>query len=138
MDGVFRRSPTGISTWTNSILKECNVCNYADDTTPYVYDNDIKHLFLRLEHDSALAIEWFQYNYMKINADKCHLIVSGHTHEHTWVKLENEMIWEENNVKLLGIQIDSQLKFDNHVQNICSKAGRKLSALNKNGSVPIF
>ena len=41
------------------------------------------------------------------------------------------MIWEENNVKLLGIQIDSQLKFDNHVQNICSKAGRKLSALTR-------
>ena len=38
------------------ILKECNVCNYADDTTPYVCDNDIKNLFLRLEHDSALAI----------------------------------------------------------------------------------
>ena len=113
------------------ILKECNVCNYADDTTPYVCDNDTKNLFLRLEHDSALVIEWFQYNYMKLNAEKCHLIVSGHKHEHTWVKLENEMIWEENNVKLLGVQIDSQLKFDNYVQNICSKAGRKLSALTK-------
>ena len=52
------------------ILKECNVCNYADDTTPYVCDNDIKNLFLRLEHDSALAIKWFQYNYMKLNAEK--------------------------------------------------------------------
>ena len=87
--------------------------------------------FLRLEHDSALAIEWFQYNYMKVNAEKCHLIVSGHKHGHTWIKLVNEMIWEENNVKRLGIQIDSQLKFDNHVQNSCSKAGRKLSALTR-------
>ena len=113
------------------ILKECDVCNFADDTTPYVCDKDIKNLFLRLEHDSALAIEWFQYNYMKLNTDKCHLLVSGNKYEHTWVKLENQMIWEEKSVKLLGINIDSQLKFDNHVLLICLKAGRKLSALTR-------
>lgn len=100
-------------------------------TTPYVCDKDIKNLFLRLEHDFALAIEWFQYNYMKLNTDKCHLLVSGNKHEHTWVKLENQMIWEEKSVKLLGINIDSQLKCDNHVLLICLKAGRKLSALTR-------
>ena len=30
-------------------------------------------------------------------------------------------------IKLLGVTIDRQLKFDSHVLNICSKAGRKLS-----------
>ena len=68
---------------------------------------------------------------MKLNADKCHLLVPGYKHEHTWVKLENVKIWEESSVKLLGLQIDSQLKFDNHVLAICSKAGRKLSALRR-------
>ena len=31
----------------------------------------------RLEHDSHLAIEWFERNYMKVNLEKCHLLVSG-------------------------------------------------------------
>ena len=92
---------------------------------------DINNLFLRLEHDSASAIDWFQYNYMKLNADKCHLIVSGHKYEHTWIKLQNQMIWEKNKVVLLGLQIDSKLKFKDHVLNICSKAGRKLSTLTR-------
>ena len=86
---------------------------------------------MRLEHDSALIIEWFQYNYMKLNTDKCHLLVSGYKHEHTWVKLENEKLWEDSTVKLLGVHIDSQLKFDNHVSIICNKAGWKLSALRR-------
>lgn len=113
------------------ILKESDVCNFADDTTPYVCDNDIKNLFLRLEHDCMLTIDWFEINYMKLNTDKCHLLFSGNKYEHTWVKLDNDKIWEENKVKLLGITIDKQLKFDNHVLNICSKAGRKLSALTR-------
>ena len=34
-------------------------------------------------------------------------------------------------VKLLGITIDSQLKFNEHVLNICKKSSRKLSALSR-------
>ena len=32
---------------------------------------DLKHLTKRLEHDTKLAIEWFENNYMKLNKDKC-------------------------------------------------------------------
>ena len=39
------------------------------------------------------------------------------------------MFWEENEVKLLGITIDNELKFDKHILNICSKANKKLSSL---------
>ena len=58
-----------------------NVCNYADDTTFYACDSDICDLIKRLEHDSSLAIEWFECNYMKLNEDKCHFIISGYKHE---------------------------------------------------------
>ena len=34
-------------------------------------------------------------------------------------------------MKLLGLTIDRQLKFDKHVFDICTKAGRKLSALTR-------
>ena len=66
---------------------------------------------------------------MKLNEEKCHYIISGHKYEHTWVKLNNEKCWECDNVKLLGIDIDSNLTFNNYVSSICTKAGRKLTAL---------
>ena len=68
---------------------------------------------------------------MKLNTDKCHLIIAGNKYEHIWAKLGEELIWEENSVKLLGVTIDRQLKFDKHVFDICTKAGRKLSALTR-------
>ena len=48
-----------------------------------------------------------------------------------WAKLDRDIVWESNDVKLLGITLDNNLKFDKHVPNICSKTNRKLSALTR-------
>ena len=58
-----------------------DVCNYADDTTFHACDLDFKSLITRLEHDAALAIEWFESNYVMLNQDKCHFQFSGHKYE---------------------------------------------------------
>ena len=58
------------------LIEKANVHNYADDTTFYAWDSDLHYLISRLEHDSVLAIEWFECNYMKLNQDKCHLLIS--------------------------------------------------------------
>ena len=110
-------------------LKEVEICNFADDTTPYVCDSNLKTVLEKLECNSELAIAWFEVNYMKLNTDKCHLLISGNKHEHIYAKVGHDVIWESNSVKLLGVTIDNDLKFDKHVSNICLKANRKLSAL---------
>ena len=46
-----------------------------------------------------------------------------------WAKLDRDIAWESNDVKLLGITLDNNLKFDKHVSNIFSKANRKLKTL---------
>ena len=70
------------------IAESTNVCNFADDTTFYACDKDVNSLINRLEHDSYLAIEWFENNSMKLNQDKCHLLVSGFKYENVWAKIE--------------------------------------------------
>ena len=80
-----------------------------------------------LEHDSTLAVCWFESNYVKLNTDKCHLIISGNKHESLWAYIGNDRIWEPNYVKLLGITINRSLKFDFHMLEVCSKANRKLA-----------
>ena len=105
-------------------LEKVDVCNYADDT-------DLPNLLYFIEHDTHIAIEWFESNYMKLNKDKCHFLISGHKFEHLWINVGGTKIWESNSVTLLCVQIDSSLKFDKHVIELCKKAGRKLSALKR-------
>ena len=71
-----------------------DVCNYADDTTFHACDSNLDNLIRRLEHDSVLAIEWFESNYMKLNQDKCHFLLSGHKHEVMFAKIGHSKIWE--------------------------------------------
>ena len=87
---------------------------------------NLAELLEKLERNSELAIHWFEDNYMKLNTDKCHLLISGHKYEHQWAQLDRDKVWEENEVKLT---IDSELKFDSHISNICLKANKKLSVL---------
>ena len=110
-------------------LKGVDICKFADDTTPYVWNSNLKSVLKTLEHNSELSIAWFEMNYMKLNTDKCHLLISGNKNEQMWSKLDRDIVWESNHVKLLGITLDKNLKFNKHVSNICSKANRKLIAL---------
>ena len=72
------------------IAESTNVCNFADDTTFYACDGDFSSLINRLEHVSYLAIEWFENNSLKLNQEKCHLLVSGFKYENVLTKIGKE------------------------------------------------
>ena len=59
-----------------------------------------------MEHDSLLAIEWFENNHTKLNQEKCHFLVFRHKHENIWAKIGQTKIWESRKQKLLGAEID--------------------------------
>ena len=111
------------------ICGDSDICNFADDNTFSVCDQKLDKVIERLEGVSLKAIDWFKMNYMKLNEDKCHLLISGHKFEHIWAKIGDSRIWESDKEKLLGIHIDNDLTFKYHIDQICNKAGRKLSAL---------
>ena len=58
---------------------------------------------------------------MVTNADKCHLLTSAS--EEVSVKIENEIIKNSLQEKLLGIVVDNRLTFEPHVKKLCKKAG---------------
>ena len=63
-----------------------DVCNYADE--------DLATLIVRLECAANRAMEWFKHNHMKLNPDKCHLLVSGHKHECTLANIGGTSVIE--------------------------------------------
>ena len=64
---------------------------------------------------------------MKANHDKCYLILS--TQESFNIQIANFTIKSCKGKKLLGVNLDKNLKFDIHVESIFQKANRKLNAL---------
>ena len=112
-----------------SALNKIDICNFADGTSPYVCDSNLKSVLEKLEHNFELAITWFEMKYMKLNTNKCHLLISGNKNEYMWAKLDKDIVWESNDVELLGATINNNLRFDKHVSNISLKTNRKLKHL---------
>ena len=102
--------------------------NYADDNTPYAIANDTLSLLNILEKNVEILTTWFKNNYFKMNADKCKLLVSNHD-EDAPILINGEIVEGNKSVKLLGLEIDNELNFNEHVTNICNTVSQKLHAL---------
>ena len=105
-----------------------DITNYADDNTPYATENNIDELPITLKNDTDTLLKWSDDNYFKANDDKCHLLVMNHSDEISLL-VGKEPIKGSKSVKLLGITIDNELNFNEHVSNICDKVSQKLHIL---------
>ena len=106
-----------------------DICNFADDTTPYTIDMTLENLMAKLECAAKSALEWFHFNGMKLNSSKCHLLVCGHKYECMLCKINKTQIIEAHFVKLLGVTIESELTFQHHTETVCNKASQKIRHL---------
>ena len=107
--------------------KNCCFTNYADDTAPYAVANNTAEVIENLTIITQKLFTWFANNHMKVNHDKCHLLLS--TQEEANIQIDNMTIKCSKSKKLLGIVLDNKLKFDKDVENICQKASKRLNAL---------
>ena len=101
--------------------------NYADDNTPYACETTIDEVTDTLKKCAELLFQWTNQNFLKANPDKSHVVLSDNNNR--VITIETEHIQSTSSQKLLGITIDSELKFDLHVKNLCRNANLKLHAL---------
>ena len=111
------------------IIDDC--CNFADDTTLYACDKNLNKVIEKLEKNSKNAMQWFKENYMKMNSDKCKLLICGRTNHSIKIKVGDSEIEEESWVKLLGVYIDNKLNFDKHISKMVKKSNSKITVIQR-------
>ena len=60
---------------------------------------------------------WFEFNNLKTHASKCHYFLSPS--QHTSININGSVIKSSNSAKLLGITIDSDFTFEEHINTLC-------------------
>ena len=111
------------------MIENTDIASYPDGNTPHVSADDIDGVIKSLDEASEILFKWFSDNLMKINADKCNLLVS--TNNTVKIKIGNFDITYNKIEKLLGVKFDHKLCFDDHISELCMKASRKIHALSK-------
>ena len=90
-------------------------------------DKNIDFAVNNLEQSLPIHSKWLSDNYMKVRADKSHLLVSANVR--ATAKIDNNYIESEKEQVLLGIKIDSNLTFESHINNISKRISQKLNVL---------
>ena len=98
-------------------ISNSELLNFADDNTISAAENTIEELISTLEKESQAAIDWFVSNKMIVNPDKFQAIVvkrNNKMKDSYSLNINQEVINSENCVKLLGVEIDNKLSFENY------------------------
>ena len=114
------------------IIEDTDIASYADGNTPYVIVDDIDGIIKSLEEVSEILFIGFSDNLIKIDADKCHLLVS--TNNTAKIKTGDFDTSNSKSEKLLGVQFDHKLPFDDHISESCKKTSRKIHLLSRAAS----
>ena len=58
-------------------INVCDIASHANDQTLYVSRSNLDAVINKLEETNNSLLQGFRNNHMKVNADKCHLLVTG-------------------------------------------------------------
>ena len=107
---------------------------FADDTTLSIRHSNLNQLILICNRELELFHDWSVSNRLSINLGKtkCMIITTKHLPDYiNDITLNNIAISIVNEHRFLGIQIDQNLKFNNHIDHICKKVSKSIGILFK-------
>ena len=107
-----------------------NVIKYADDTTAYTELNGTNSNLQIAANDIS---RWSTKNHLTLNTNKTKSMVISlkNRPDAPNITIANENIDEATTFKLLGVTVDCNLNFNNHVDNITSSGRSKCHGLTK-------
>ena len=100
-------------------LENTDIRSYADDNTLYSAEKNRETVINTIETSSQVLFNWFSDSFMKTNSRKSHLLMSDT--ETTYANIDDSMIKSSQKEILLGMTLDSELKFEDHVNFNCEK-----------------
>ena len=112
-------------------IEKCKLYNYADDNSLDSSSDDLLKALRNLKRDGRNAIDWFTKNGMQANPDKFHfMLLSPSPVDKQVLELcDGTTLISEAAVTVLGVTIDDNLSFNEHISVCCTKAARQLNAL---------
>ena len=103
-----------------------NIRLFADDTNVFVEHENLEQLYENAKIILEYLYQWFKDNKLTVNAKKSSFTIftTSHIRNNTnfpdSIAVNNESILISNSTKYLGITIDQELSWKDHVQELCN------------------
>ena len=109
---------------------------FADDTIAYlviILQKDAESLQEDLEELAIWENKW----HMEFHASKCVVLTAAGNKApiHADYKLHDQILTRVKSAKYVGVTLTDNMKWDQHINNICDKANRTIAFLRRNLSI---
>ena len=120
----------------SNISKKLNFFLFAEDTNIYIYmeSDNLKVLEKNMNIELKKLYDWLCINRLSLNITKTNFVIFHSINKPktpVTILIDNEAIDEAKYVKYLGILIDSQLTFRQHIDELTKKISRGIGVLYK-------
>ena len=103
---------------------------YADDSKLTSTKNTVEEVNLDMSKNCILVSDWMSQNQLCLNADKTHLMVTGTSKRLSMLEISTSIDISMDGFNL-GVQIQPDLKWSKHVDELKSKLKTRLTGLSK-------
>ena len=112
----------------NQALKFCKVHHFADDTNLIHFSKSVYRLNKYVNLDLKNLTYWLNANRISLNVKKTELVIFKHQRKKLdspiKIKLSRKRLYPSKSVKYLGIKIDENLNWKQHIHDIAIKLNR--------------
>ena len=122
----------------NIFINDLNFCVpnvslrlYADDTTAYLSDVSPTILEFSFNKDLQTLSSWFESNHLTVNSTKTQALSVGPCAYRYSLFLNNARIEFLRSIKILGVTLDKDLSYKEHISDQLKKVYAKASALRR-------
>ena len=123
--------PTLFLIYINDIInssKNFHFSMFADDTALSLKGQNTEQLIAIINQELSFVSQWLTANRLTLNHGKTNWMHftsgKGYVFQPDCIKIDQISIIECKSVRYLGILLDSNLKFDKHVEYVCRKVAR--------------
>ena len=124
--------------YINDIIYSSDILHFilfADDTNLFYSNSNFDILINTVNIELSKLTTWLQANKLSLNVKKTHYIIFGNKRvpsQNTYNLMMNSNIIEKvDKTKFLGIIIDKQLNWKNHILSVANKVSRSVGILGR-------
>ena len=115
-------------------IPDSNPTLYADDHQLYVTGKTYEEVESTIVTQGQKALLWYRNNFLLANPDKFQSLTINPRNidadkKGSVLTIANDEIMKTEQIKLLGVNIDENLNFTQHISEICTKASQKVGEL---------
>ena len=105
--------------------------HFADDTTVFASDSDINCVNASVNRELAGVDNWLKTNRLSLNVSKTSYMIISNQENAIDIKIRETIITKVSTVKFLGVTLDENLTFMDHVNKVTSNISKSVGVMRR-------